>query len=365
LSIFFGRKGSTGPRKENYMNKKLTILAVVALVAGFIVLGGGQAQAIHLVCGQTILANTTLDEDLTCTDTPGLIIGADGITVDLNGFTLSGAPCSKCHGIRNGDLGTSDSFNNVRVEGGTIVGFEQGIRPEGSPLGTEINGFTVKDVTLSGQTSSHAIDVLDAKKVDITDVLIILTSIAAGAPEGIRLESVDGAKVDNVVVDGGAVGVNFACGDCTGTEAPTNGQIKNSIFTNNGNGILLARTTKAKVKKNVVSGSGGTGILVGLGFLTDFPSITNVKLSGNVVSGSGGNGILLVKTTNSKVSKNTLTSNANRGISLILDSTGNEIEENRAIGNTVDDLAHDGGSTGNDWEDNTCITSFGGDIDCP
>lgn len=47
------------------MNRKLTILAVVALVAGLMALGAEVGQAAHLACGDTLTAPTTLDADLT------------------------------------------------------------------------------------------------------------------------------------------------------------------------------------------------------------------------------------------------------------------------------------------------------------
>ena len=41
-------------------------------------------------CGDTITADTTLDSDLTGCPNNGIVIGADDITLDLNGHTISG-----------------------------------------------------------------------------------------------------------------------------------------------------------------------------------------------------------------------------------------------------------------------------------
>lgn len=355
--------------------RKLSVLAmIVALVAWMMVpesasaanCGDGVATC---VCGDTVVADTTLDSDLTCTTTPGLIIGAADITIDLDGHTLSsgGVFCAFCHGVRNGDsdpdpepfqAGTSVGFDDVTIKNGTIDGFEQGIR------GWKVSEFKIEDVTLTGQASSNAIDVIDSEDVKVENVTIVIP--ASSGAEGIRLESVEDAKVEKVSVTGGSVGVNFACAPCPDDEGPTTGAIEDSTFTGNGNGILLAETTDAKVEDNVVSGTGGTGILVGLGFLSGFPAISGVKLEENEVSGSvSGSGIVLVKTTSSTVEENMSTGNAGNGIRLILSSTGNEIEENTATGNTGVDMFHDGTSTPNTWEENTCGTSSGADIDCP
>ena len=63
---------------------------VLALMIGIFILGGGRAAASHVLCGDVLVADTTLDSDLLLCPDDGLVIGADGITVDLDGFTISG-----------------------------------------------------------------------------------------------------------------------------------------------------------------------------------------------------------------------------------------------------------------------------------
>ncbi|PKB71518.1 MAG: hypothetical protein BZY87_05025 [SAR202 cluster bacterium Io17-Chloro-G6] len=355
---------------------------MLMLVVGLMV-SGGVVTAGDVSCGDTLTTDTTLHEDLTCITTPGLIIGADDITVDLNGHTITGAACGFCHGIRNGDsdaddpfqAGTSSGFSDVTIKNGTVEGFEQGIR------GWEVSGFTIKDMVVKDQTSSNAIDILHSSDVRIKDTTV---TIGIGlAPEAIRLENVDGATVKNVDVDGGSVGVNFGCAPCN-TGEQTNGVIIDSSFANNGNGILLASTTDAMVRRNTVTDSAGSSILVGLSFLNGvfgfpadaFPAITGVKLFDNTVVDSGSNGILLVQTSGSNLFGNTITGSAGRGIWLINgssligasvsgDSTGNNLFRNTATGNGGNDMEHDAGSTPNKWKKNTCVTSSGADIDCP
>jgi hypothetical protein len=53
-------------------------------------LGSGQALASPVACGDTITHDTTLHNDLTNCTTDGLVIGADNITLDLNGHTIDG-----------------------------------------------------------------------------------------------------------------------------------------------------------------------------------------------------------------------------------------------------------------------------------
>ena len=161
------------------MKKKLTILAVGAMLVAFIGLGGGQALA--LSCGDTITIDTTLDSNLTCSGT-ALIIGDDGITLDLNEYTLSGG--STGYGVDN-----TGGYLDVTIKDGAIVGFEHGVHAEG------VSGFTLKDLNFSGDTASHVIDIVDGEDVVIKDVTIV---VGAGSPvwaEAIRLESIDGVTV--------------------------------------------------------------------------------------------------------------------------------------------------------------------------
>ena len=57
-------------------------MALLALTAG-------QALANHVQCGDVITQDTTLDSDLRCPNN-GIVIGADDITLDLRGHTITG-----------------------------------------------------------------------------------------------------------------------------------------------------------------------------------------------------------------------------------------------------------------------------------
>ena len=79
-----------------------------------------------LSCGQVIKDSVKLSANLDC-KSDGLIVGADGITIDLNGHTLNGpGPQSSKIGIM---LATS---SGVTITGpGTISGFQAGILDTG------------------------------------------------------------------------------------------------------------------------------------------------------------------------------------------------------------------------------------------
>lgn len=75
-------------RSPRRMVARAMVLALLA--AGFAVLGAGQALAGHVSCGDTITTDTTLHRDLVNCPSNGIVIGADNITLDLNGHTIDG-----------------------------------------------------------------------------------------------------------------------------------------------------------------------------------------------------------------------------------------------------------------------------------
>ena len=100
-------------------------LAVIILVSlmGSVNAGCiGEITGVDYECGDTVIENCTFNENLNCTTKYGLIVGADGITIDGNGYTIVGSveyPDSE--GIHNGGC------NEVTVKNLTIRGFNFGI----------------------------------------------------------------------------------------------------------------------------------------------------------------------------------------------------------------------------------------------
>lgn len=110
------------------------LVLVVVLVLGWLALAAGPAAAQPLTCGDTVTHDTTLTGDLLDCSGDGLVIGADGITVDLNGHTISGRIIlggsldqvgidNRGHDgltIRNGILG-APAASRDNVIGGNVV----------------------------------------------------------------------------------------------------------------------------------------------------------------------------------------------------------------------------------------------------
>ena len=103
---------------------------VVALSVAGAVLGGSQALAGPVRCGDTITADTTLAADLLDCPNNGIVIGADDITLDLNGHTIDGdnALADPCPEDEFCDFGiANDGHNGVRITNGTVRQFAFGV----------------------------------------------------------------------------------------------------------------------------------------------------------------------------------------------------------------------------------------------
>src|ERR1700704_682336 len=104
-------------------------VALVALAVGaWLVVGASSASAGAVTCGQTITQDTTVDNDLSNCPGDGLVVGADNITLDLNGHTVSGpgATPTSSAGVR------VTGRSGVTVRNGTVAQFDREVSVQGS-----------------------------------------------------------------------------------------------------------------------------------------------------------------------------------------------------------------------------------------
>ena len=126
------------------MNLRMRTVGV-ALGSGLLgmIPGVGQAGAQTLpplTCGQTITVSRTLTDDLGPCPSYGLILGADNITLDLNGFTISGTP----QPFDNAGVWVFQRTGTT-VRNGTVTAFDAGVVIEGG------GHNTVTGITAAGQ----------------------------------------------------------------------------------------------------------------------------------------------------------------------------------------------------------------------
>jgi parallel beta-helix repeat protein len=91
----------------------------LAIFVGCLLLADGFEATAGDLCGTTIVEDVKLDSDLVC-PAAGLIVGADGIRINLNGHTIMGAGSAAGIDV----IGRHD----ISIHGGTITKFAVAVR---------------------------------------------------------------------------------------------------------------------------------------------------------------------------------------------------------------------------------------------
>ena len=136
--------------------------ALTLTVLGLLTLNGAQAANTQPNCGDTITADTRLDGDLVDCPNNGIVIGADDITLDLNGHRIDGdgTPAAECNPRKEPcDIGVAnDRHDGVTVKRGSLRDFGIGVFVVGardnrvldvSSKQNEFFGFAFGDVARS------------------------------------------------------------------------------------------------------------------------------------------------------------------------------------------------------------------------
>jgi parallel beta-helix repeat protein len=125
------------------------LLLLTLVVAAFSLPGSAYAARADLTCGATITVSTKLHHDLVDCPSNGIVIGADNVTLDLNGHTVDGDAnlVDACPGEQLCDVGiaNSEGHKRVTVRGGSVRDFATGVHL----LGGEQNDLRHLSVTRS------------------------------------------------------------------------------------------------------------------------------------------------------------------------------------------------------------------------
>jgi parallel beta-helix repeat protein len=122
---------------------RFRILAPLAVVLGLLSVSP-VARASHIQCGDVITQDTNLDSDVVCPrdfEGSALVIGADGITLDLRGFSVLGTTPDE-----DVVIVTDRPRRNVTLRGGTVAG----VSWEAVPIRAELSDSVIRDLHTEG-----------------------------------------------------------------------------------------------------------------------------------------------------------------------------------------------------------------------
>ena len=237
------------------MQSKATAAAVA--LGGALTLFAGPAVAksplttVH--CGQTLTQSVKLANDLTDCPAPGLAIGADAITVDLNGHTIDGTvtQTDNCQVLPFGIPGIDTrGHNGLTIKNGTVQQFLNGIAVgpgefEGPPTVGMANSV-VRDIT-ARDNSFVGIGILGG---ELTYGNRIEHNVVTGTrcDAGIELHGTHGNRIaDNRSTGNGGTGIFVIGLDHSAIE-------DNRVSANDGGGVLSGAGSDNVIRRNVVSG---------------------------------------------------------------------------------------------------------------
>jgi parallel beta-helix repeat protein len=329
-------------------NALRTLLAAAALSLA-IAPGAQGAKPVHVSCGETIAKDTKLANDLIDCPGNGLVIGADDITLDLNGHTIDGDGDGFDSCATDCDAGVDNTGHaRITVKHGTIREFVEGVAVEGA------SANRVEDLSTSGQAHGGVFveqstdvavrggrSVADGGGVFVvasSDVTVERNSVSGNEFAAIGVFASDHVLISrNTISDSGHSGIGILDGS---RENRVEG---NSISGGHTAGIAIeGGSGDNRVKGNSIADSDEAGIFL--------DGADHNTLTGNVSDGGEG-GVDLEDSDDNLVARNSFRGNAFIGMfvngarntargnrvsrSAFGISTGGD--DNRIVGNVVTD----------------------------
>ena len=198
-----------------------------------------------------------------------------------------------------------------------------------SDVRIELRGHTIQQAGLS----ANAIDA-NGGTTGLSNLEIEGPGTLTGGSSGIYFGNVHRSRVHNVEMVGNNDGMDVNSGDF-----------------NNGTPDAATVSTENEIEDNVITSNINDGISVNGGNQNRF---INNNLSGNPADG-----LHLLVASNNVARHNTSDANGFNGIEIAASNSGNVVEDNIALGNTLVDLQDDNPDcTQNSWTDNSFNVNF-------
>jgi parallel beta-helix repeat protein len=355
------------------------VMVLALVVAGFTVLGSGQALARHVSCGETITTDTTLDSDLVNCPNNGIIIGASNITLDLNGHTIDGdgTPVDPCPEGEACDVGVLNraGYDRLIIVGGTIRQFGVGIVVEAGAAHNRLHHLTVSNTTDVGiivvdstgsvieKTAMSDPGVNGLVLLDSQHALVARNSVSGSTGYAMALFGIEDSRIQHNKLHGDKHGfilggsarnlvqsnaVSDSGGGIEVVEGATANRVEHNRFNHTGDGILVGDASDNLIRHNLVIGAGGREA-GGFGIILDGAVRTTVDR--NIFTGGLGPAIFVTRLEAAAPSRDTVVSrnfvNSKRSDGILVDNgaTGTLLIGNRAIRNGDDGIDVDAPAT--------------------
>jgi hypothetical protein len=290
------------------------VFAHAALVAALLVAqaaGPSRASASRVSCGETIMADTVLRADVTgCAGAP-IVIGADGVSLDLDGHTVDGSIVASGH-------------TDLQVRDGIVAGdvrFDRARRV--SVRRVRVRHGSITCVRTAGCAILHSV---------VTAGGIAIFQTESGVPNRVRGNVVRGAPGAGIAADRTdttSITGNVVRDSATGIETSHAADLRiarNLIVHSSGDGVSGSFGSTASIVRNVIVSNEGDGVSLRIwGGQT--------LIAANVVSRNGRNGILGAAVAHWIVTRNLAAGNGRAGIAITGAVEDVTLARNRALRN--------------------------------
>ena len=319
---------------DSMISRWFLLIASVVIIGAAVPAPADAAQQIQ--CGDTIDFNLTLRKDLTGCQNSGLIVGANDITINLNGHLIAG------NGLDNGgnDAGIDNSggFTGVTITGtrdkpGIIRRFEQGVLVQGA--GTTSN--LVRFLTTNRNT--------DGVHIESNGNTVRRVRAVANTDDGIGISGGDSNTIErSTVLENADDGIELI--DPL-ADPPQSNQVLDNVARGNANeGIHLDGANSNTVSRNNASANGRDNEQDGI----DLDDSDSNTIEFNVTNGNGEDGLDLGASNNNTFRSNKSKRNREDGLDLG-SGDGNTFETNKFLENRKDGVEQDSGDS-NTYDEN-------------
>jgi hypothetical protein len=228
----------------------LLLVTAAAIVPGNLASADPTPHPGRLYCGDVVRTSITLTADVENCPNWGLVIGADHITVDLNGHTVGGdgSETSPCPDDHNCDIGIyNPGHSDVTIRNGSIKQFRLGVAVYNGASRNRITQLTVSEISGGGVvTIGTTRTTMDHNR--ISGGVIAVVVVSSSSPR-VTANTASGTS-----------------GYAVSATDDTHGRFTGNVLTSDKHGFLVGGTGNV-VTGNVVSDS-GSGIDVAEGAAT-------------------------------------------------------------------------------------------------
>jgi parallel beta-helix repeat protein len=337
------------------------LAAVAVLIASLVGLPAAPvAAATRVTCGRVITVDTTLGNDVRNCHAIGLIVAADGVTLDLNGHTIDGDGVSDVEGIQvtgHRDVTIRNGIVRDFVEGVAVLSGRDIVTRDLTLANHRHVGLFIDDsrsVVVENIHATHiafsAVFVTRSSDVHVTSNVVsdsgggvALRLTSASSILGNQISRSDCASVylldsSNLnVIDGNTI-VSDGCEAIAVTAGSVRNLVTHNSVRNAAAGVGIADSDNNVVISNVLRDNRLVGAYV-------FGS-SNGRVDDNVLTGNGDGseaGIHVlpdgdVASRNNTISRNTILSSVGDGILVDAGSPSTVLDRNAANSNSDDGI---------------------------